>query len=249
MLEHRIKMSRGLQYGLKHTQPFEWIGMHKSQDSDTNLIRKIKASTLDVDAATILRDARHAGLMVTDIADLRQQKRRYAIIKRLMKQYTRQAARNSTASGLASGIGGIGTSLTLKSVDIGNLTIQTYRLAQRLAIINGFDPQDPAHDELITDIFLTSLGLDQDTTDTIKAQLHNQARLNIRNALYHFRAGKLLYNTAKSLGKQYTTRQALRFVPGIGLITGGWMNHRFAHQVAQQMQAAFTRAYFQHWTA
>lgn len=223
--------------------------MHRNQDSDANLIRKIKASTLDIDADAILRDARAAGLAVNDITDLRRQKKHYAVIERLMKQYTRQAARNSTASGLASGIGGIGTSLTLKSVDVGNLTIQAYRLAQRLAILNGFDPNDPAHDELITDIFLTSLGFDQDTTDTIKARLHGQEKLNFKNALYRFKAGKLLFNTAKNLGKRYTTRQALRFVPGIGLITGGWMNHRFAHQVAHRMQDAFTQAHFEHWHA
>lgn len=216
-------------------------------DCQSTLARKLRGIALDVNADAILADAREIGLPVYQIADFRYQAEQYHQLEMLMKRYIYLAALGSATSGAATGVGGIGTRLPLRGADIGNMAAQTYRLAQKLAIINGFDPTNPAHDEQITDIYLGALGFDESARETIKTQLFRKEKLTWKNSLYRLKAGRLIFNVAGKLAQKATFRQASRLMPGVSLVAGGVSNYRFADRAADYMLDAFKTAYFAQW--
>ena len=122
--------------------------------NENKTLRNIKSIILDIDQEGVFRDARSAGLQVVHIDDFRNQTQNYWRIEDIMHHYVGLAARYSAISGASAGVGGPVTAITLGGVDILNMAAQLYRLSQRLAILNGLDPENPIQKEKTQEIYL-----------------------------------------------------------------------------------------------
>ena len=115
----------------------------------TKILNKI-SEIVSVDPKDIVKDAKSKGLPVSQIEHFTTEiiVKNYRRIEDISSSYGNYAARNSAITGLASGIGGVATMVTIGGVDIVNMAAQLYRLNQRVAYLNGFDPNNPHDAEL-----------------------------------------------------------------------------------------------------
>ncbi len=168
-----------------------------------------------------LRMRIEAGLEVTKIEDFRDQAHNYWRIEDLMRQYARRAARFSAASDATSGIGGIPTAVALGGVDVAHMAAQLYwRLCQRLAILNGFDPRSPLQRERTEEVYLLALGFDTAARAALKQQLLSAASKAGKPHAYSNYILKLIVLVAEKLGTKITTKQAAKFIPVVPDATG-----------------------------
>lgn len=166
-----------------------------------------------------------------------------------MRQYARRAARLSAVSGATSGVGGIATATTLGVADIANMAAQLYRLCQRLAILNGFDPENPLQRERAEEIYLVALGFDTAAQAVLRQQLGRAASIAGKPGAYSNYILKLIILIAEKLGTQITSKQAAKFIPVVGSVLGATLNYSFATKAADKMLAEFRNDYFRTWQA
>lgn len=217
--------------------------------SEVSLIEKIKAIVLDIKSSDVIKDAQSAGLTVESIPDFRDQAHNYWRIEDVMHQYAGLAARYSAMSGASSGVGGVATAVTLGGVDIANMAAQLYRLGQRLAVLNGFDPEDSLQKEKIQEIYLLALGFDTTAQATIKQQMLKAAEIAGKRGAKQNPILKLIIFVAEKLGKDITTKQAAKFIPVIGAFAGAGLNYYFAKSAANSMIESYKREFFRTWQA
>lgn len=220
-----------------------------SNETTPSVIEKIKSIVLDIDINSVLSDANSAGLNVSGVHDFRSQAHNYWRIEDLMHNYAGLAARYSAISGATAGIGGIGTAIAIGGVDIVNMASQLYRLGQRLSVLNGFDPNDPIQNEKITEIYLYALGFDGIAQAAIKSQLIKAASIAGKRGAYSDPVIKLIIYVAEKLGKEYTSKQAAKYIPIVGLVAGATINYTFARKAANSMLESYKKEYFRTWQA
>ncbi len=217
--------------------------------NENKVIRKIKAIILDIDQEGVFRDARSAGLEVVRIDDFRNQTQNYWRIEDVMHQYAGLAARYSAISGASAGVGGPVTAITLGGADILNMAAQLYRLSQRLAILNGFDPENPLQKDKTQEIYLYALGFDAAAQAAIKQQLLRAASIAGKRGAYSNPILKLIVLMAAKLGANITSKQAVKFIPLLGGVAGATVNYIFAKTTSNKMLESFKREYFRTWQA
>jgi uncharacterized protein (DUF697 family) len=217
--------------------------------NDKNLVKKLKEIVFDVDLEGVFRDARAAGLEVTKVEDFRYQAHNYWRIEDLMRQYARRAVRFSAAGGATSGAGGVVTATTLGVADIANMAAQLYRLCQRLAILNGFDLENPLQRERAEEIYLLALGFDAAAQAVLKQQLGRAASIAGKPGAYSNYILRLIIFVAQKLGVQFTSKQAAKFIPVVGGVFGATLNYTFARGAANKMLDVFKDDYFRTWQA
>ncbi len=220
-----------------------------AQPNDKSLVKKLKEIVLDVDPEGIFRDARAAGLEVTKVEDFRYQVHNYWRIEDLMRQYARRASRFSAAGGATSGAGGVVTATTLGVADIANMAAQLYRLCQRLAVLNGFDLENPLQRERAEEIYLLALGFDAAARTALKQQLLRAASKAGKPYARSNYILKLIIFVAEKLGARITTKQAAKFIPVVGGAFGATLNYSFARGAANKMLDVFKADYFRTWQA
>ncbi|MFM4777005.1 EcsC family protein [Aeromonas veronii] len=220
-----------------------------SDETTPSVVEKIKSIVLDIDINTVLCDANSAGLNVSGVQDFRSQAHNYWRIEDLMHSYAGLAARYSAISGATAGIGGVGTAIAIGGVDIINMASQLYRLGQRLSVLNGFDPYDPIQNEKITEIYLYALGFDSVAQAAIKSQLIKAASVAGKRGAYSDPVIKLIIYVAEKLGKEYTSKQAAKYIPIVGLVAGATINYTFARKAANCMLESYKKEYFRTWQA
>jgi len=213
------------------------------------VLRKVKQVVLDINSEGVLSDARSAGLEVAAIEDFRNQAHNYWRIEDVMNQYAGLAARYSAISGLTAGIGGLPTAVTLGGVDIANMAAQLYRLCQRLAILNGFDPANPLQQEKTQEIYLYALGFDAAAQALIKQQLVRAASIAGKRGASSNVVLKLVILVAEKVGAKVTTKQAASYIPFVGGAVGAGVSYAFARTAAKKMVDSFKREYFRTWQA
>ncbi|MES2300890.1 MAG: hypothetical protein V4521_02260 [Pseudomonadota bacterium] len=125
-----------------------------------SIIAKIKDVVLNVDPKDIVADARNFGIEVSEPKDFAGHALNYSHLEKLSNKYLDSTCNMCAIGGITSGIGGIATTITLAGADIANMAAQIYRLNQKLAYLNGFDPESELHRERVQSIFFTALGLD-----------------------------------------------------------------------------------------
>lgn len=213
------------------------------------VLQKVKKVVLDINPEGVFRDARSAGLEVFTTEDFRNQAHNYWRIEDVMNQYAGLAARYSAISGATAGIGGLPTAITLGGVDIANMAAQLYRLSQRLAILNGFDPENPLQREKTQEIYLYALGFDGAAQAAIKQQLLRAASIAGKSGAKSNPVLKLIILAAEKLGAQYTSKQAAQLIPFVGGVVGAGVNYTFARVASKKMLEAFKGEYFRTWQA
>lgn len=214
-----------------------------------SLVKQLKEIVLDVDPEGVFRDARAAGLEVTKVEDFRYQAHNYWRIEDLMHQYARRAARFSAAGGATSGAGGVVTATTLGVADIANMAAQLYRLCQRLAVLNGFDLENPLQRERAEEIYLLALGFDAAAQAVLKQQLGRAASIAGKRGAYSNYILRLIIIVAEKLGTKITSKQAAKFIPVVGGVFGATLNYTFARGAANKMLDVFKDDYFRTWQA
>jgi len=213
------------------------------------VLKKVKTVVLDINPEGVFRDARSAGLEVFGVEDFRTQAHNYWRIEDVMRQYAGLAARYSAISGVTAGIGGLPTAIALGGVDIANMAAQLYRLSQRLAILNGFDPENPLQREKTQEIYLYALGFDAAAQAAVKQQLLRAATIAGKRGARSNPVLKLVLLVAQKLGAQFSTKQAANFIPFVGAVVGAGVNYTFARVAAKKMLESFTREYSRTWQA
>lgn len=117
-----------------------------SWDNLTGYIGRV----IEVSPEEVIADARSAGLFISSIDEFRSATpEERAIIGRLAYYFVNQAAKWCTFGGATSGMGGPLTAVALGAADFIHIAGRLYRLCLRLAILNGLDPREPAHQEQI----------------------------------------------------------------------------------------------------
>lgn len=217
--------------------------------NENKTLRNIKSIILDIDQEGVFRDARSAGLQVVHIDDFRNQTQNYWRIEDIMHHYVGLAARYSAISGASAGVGGPVTAITLGGVDILNMAAQLYRLSQRLAILNGLDPENPIQKEKTQEIYLYALGFDAAAQAAIKQQLLRAASIAGKRGAYNNQLLKLIVLVAAKLGASITSKQAVKFIPLLGGVAGATVNYTFAKTASKKMVESFKREYFRTWQA
>lgn len=220
-----------------------------TEPNDKSLVKKLKEIVLDVDPEGVFKDARAAGLEVTKVEDFRGQAHNYWRIEDLMRQYARRAARFSAASGATSGVGGAPTAIALGGVDVAHMAAQLYWLCQRLAVLNGFDPENPLQRERTEEVYLLALGFDAAARLALKHQLGRAANIAGKRGAYSNYILKLIVFVAGKLGPQITSKQAAKFIPVVGGAFGATLNYAFARGAANKMLDEFRNDYFRTWQA
>lgn len=222
----------------------------RAMSDDLTIFSKVQNIISDIDPQDILRDARAYGLNVWSVEDLINQSHNYVFIERLMKKYATLAATYSAASGLTSGIGGAVTAVTLAGVDIANMAAQLYRLNQRMAVLNGFNPENKIHQEKSQIIYLKALGFDAAAQAVIRTQvLKAVAEKVTKTGPSANVVVRLIMEAAKLLGVKLSKKQAVKIVPVVGAVVGGGMNYLFAKNAAENMISEYKSDYFDRWQA
>ena len=220
-----------------------------SKYDSRRVLRRVKEVGLDIHPEGVLCDARSAGLEVVKLEDFRDQAHNYWRIEDLMNHYAGLAARYSAISGATAGIGGPATAITLGGVDIANMAAQLYRLSQRLAILNGFDPENPLQREKTQEIYLYALGFDSAAQAAIKQQLLRAGNIAGKRGAYNNPVLKLIVLVAEKLGGSITSKQAAKYIPLVGGVAGAGINYTFARTASRKMLGLFKDEYFRTWQA
>ena len=216
--------------------------------SEMTIIDKIKDVVLNVDPNSIVQDAKAAGMEVSNPSDFVRQAENYAYIEKLSEKYASTAIKYCALSGFTSGIGGLVTTLTLASADVANMAAQLYRLNQKLALINGFDPENELHNERAQTIFMTALGIDVTAQAGIRTLVTKAATENLtKRGPASAPAIRLIMEVTKIFGVNITKAQAGKVVPFVGGAIGGGVNYMFSKSISKKMIADYKSDYFDRW--
>ncbi|ALR23292.1 EcsC family protein [Sphingobium baderi] len=216
--------------------------------NELTIIEKIKDIVLNVDPASVVKDAKDMGMDVSEAADFVRQAHNYAHIERLSGKYAGMTATLCAASGFTSGVGGVTTTVVLAGADIANMAAQLYRLNQKLALLNGFDPDNELHNDRAQTIFMAALGLDATAQAGIRAIVTKAATENLaKRGPASTPVIRLVMEIAKILGVKLTKTQAGKLIPFVGGIVGGGVNYMFAKSMTKKMLADYKSDYFDRW--
>lgn len=220
----------------------------KFMSNELSIINKIKSIVVDIDPDKIVSDAKSIGFNVCNPADFSKQAENYAYIEILSKKYCISATYFCAVGGLTSGVGGVPTMIALGTADIVNMAAQLYRLNQKLALINGFDPSSELHTERAQAIYLTALGIDATAQSGIRATVAAAAKENLlKRGPASSPVIRLIMEVVKILGGRITKVQAAKLVPVLGGVIGGSVNYVFAKSMAEKMLSDYKSDYFDRW--
>ncbi|NBC35907.1 EcsC family protein [Novosphingobium sp. FSY-8] len=215
---------------------------------DVSILEKIKDYVLNVDPEGVVRDAKLMGMDITCPADFANNAHNYTYIERLSQKYADTCAKYCAASGLTSGVGGITTTITLAGADIANMAAQLYWLNQKLALLNGFEPENDLHNQRSQAIFMTALGIEQTAQAAIRATVAKVAAENLaKKGPASAPVIRLIMEIAKIIGVKITKIQAGKLIPIIGGVIGASLNYYFSTQMSKKMMNDYKSDYFDRW--
>ncbi|MCX7285053.1 MAG: EcsC family protein [Novosphingobium sp.] len=213
-----------------------------------SIVKKVQDVILKVNAEDVLRDAQSYGLKVSELDDFTNQAHDYAYIEKLSIKYAENAVKLCALGGFSSGFGGVVATITFSSADIANMAAQLYRLNQKLALLNGFDPSSELHNESMQTKFMTALGIDALAQAGIRTLVTKAASENLlKKGAASSPAVRLIMEIVKILGPKITKVQAGKLVPVLGGVIGGGVNYIFAKSVTKKLLADYKSDYFDRW--
>lgn len=217
------------------------------QANNQDYPEELKLGFFDIDPETVLKDARNKGLKVSKVEDFRDQADNYDAIENLMNEYLDNYARYSAMGGATSGIGGITTSITLSSLELANTATHLYRLSQRFAVLNGFDPQHPLHQDKVYNIYLSTLGFKAATQTALKYILFRANRSNNDKSISSRLFLSVIARLARKVGSDISSRNVSKLIPLVGGVVGAYTSYNYAYDTGNSMQDAFKKQYYSDW--
>ena len=211
------------------------------------MLSTIKHSIIDIDPEDVLDYARGKNMEVDNIEDFRDQAASYEQIEDIMEDYRLSHARWSSIGGLTTGIGGFTTAVTVAGIDTVSLAVQLYRLAQRFAVLNGFDGRDPLQKDKMLNIYFEALSINGVAQATLKHQLLKASAIAGSREVSENFVLKIIAKIGKVFGQRISSKRAGRLVPIFGGLVGASVNYSFAKRTSKSMQKAYKRAYFETW--
>lgn len=204
------------------------------------------SNIINVNPQDVMQDIKAKGLPVDTFDDLNTNIiiKNYRRIEDMSQSYCNYAARNSAVTGLASGFGGWSTMITIGGVDILNMAAQLYRLNQRVAYLNGFNPNNPHDSELTKEIYLYSLGFDRAAVASMQAIMTKAANIAGKKGANSNYILKFIIQVASILGVKLNTKQAAKYIPIVGGVLGGGINYTFAKKTATAIQKRYKEEFF-----
>lgn len=209
--------------------------------------KEIKTGFFDIDPETVLEDARKKGLKVSKVEDFRDQADNYGTIEDLMKGYIDNYALYNALGGATSGIGGIATSITLSGFELANTATQLYRLSQQFAVLNGFDPHHPFHQDKIYDIYLNTLGFKAASQAALKYILFRVSISDHETLITSRLLSSVITRLARKVGSDISSRNVSGYIPFVGGAVGAYTSYNYAYDTGNSMRVAFKKQYYSNW--
>ena len=181
----------------------------------------------------ILADARGLGIRVTSIAELRAV--RASVLDGLADQYIHNAKLMTSLSGAGLGAGG----LVFAGPELSILGASLVRLAQRLAIVYGFDYKNPAEEIHVWTAIARSLGVENIVDGTSKVAVRSIPRLLATGPARSGIFKSLIRMIAARLGLLVTERGFARALPLVGAGVAAVSNFQLIRDLGGRLQGYF----------
>ncbi len=217
------------------------------QANNRDYPKEFKLGFFDIDPETVLEDARNKGLKVWKVEDFRDQSENYGTIEDLMTEYLNNYAFYNAIGGATTGIGGITTSITLSSFELANTATHLYRLSQQFAVLNGFDPEYPFHQDKVYNIYLSTLGFKAASQTALKYILFRVSRLNNDKPITFRLFSSVITRLARKVGSDISSRNVSKLIPFVGSAVGAYTSYNYAYDTGNSMRDAFKKLYYSDW--
>lgn len=181
----------------------------------------------------VLADARGLGIKVSSIAELRSV--RTSVLDSLADQYIRNAKLMTSLSGAGLGAGG----LVLAGPELSILSASIVRLAQRLAVVYGFDYKSPAESLHVWSAIARALGVENITDGTSKVAVRSIPKLLATGPARSGVFKSLIRMIAARLGLLVTERGLARALPLVGAGVAAVSNFQLIRDLGGKIQGYF----------
>lgn len=188
---------------------------------------------ISVSPEDVLADARGLGIKVASIAELRSV--RTSVLDGLADQYIRNAKLMTSLSGAGLGAGG----LVLAGPELSILSASIVRLAQRLAVVYGFDYQSPAESLHVWSAIARALGVENITDGTSKVAVRSIPKLLATGPARSGVFKSLIRMIAARLGLLVTERGLARALPLVGAGVAAVSNYQLIRDLGGKIQGYF----------
>lgn len=187
---------------------------------------------ISVSTEDILADAKGLGIQVSSIDELRLV--RTTVLDGLADQYIRNAKLMTSLSGAGLGAGG----LLFAGPEISILAANILRMAQRLAIVYGFDYRKPGEALHVWAALARALGVEKVSDGAGSVAVRNLPKLlagGTRTQAFK----SLIKLIAARLGLLVTERGLARALPLVGAAVAGVTNFQLVKDLGGKIQAYF----------
>lgn len=187
---------------------------------------------ISVSTDDILADAKGLGIQISSIDELRSV--RTTVLDGLADQYIRNAKLMTSLSGAGLGAGG----LLMAGPEISILAANILRMAQRLAIVYGFDYRKPGEALHVWAALARALGVEKVSDGAGSVAVRNLPKLLAGGARTQaFKS--LIKMIAARLGLLVTERGLARALPLVGAAVAGVTNYQLVRDLGGKIQSYF----------
>ena len=187
---------------------------------------------ISVSTEDILADAKGLGIQVSSIDELRAV--RTSVLDGLADQYIRNAKLMTSLSGAGLGAGG----LLFAGPEISILAANILRMAQRLAIVYGFDYRKPGEALHVWTALARALGVEKVSDGASSIAVRNLPKL-LASGTRTQAFKSLIKLIAARLGLLVTERGLARALPLVGAAVAGVTNFQLVRDLGGKIQAYF----------
>ena len=208
---------------------------HKSQEPRPSegswLLRVYELISVSTD--DIVTDAKGLGIRITSVDELKSV--RTSVLDGLADQYIRNAKLMTSLSGAGLGAGGI----MLVGPELSILAASLLRLAQRLAVVYGFDYSKPGEALHVWAAIARALGVEKVSDGTSQVAVRNLPKLLAVGPARSQAFKSLIKMIAARLGLLVTERGLARALPLVGAGVAAVTNYQMVRDLGAKMQAYF----------
>lgn len=216
------------------TNPWRQVLQEVADRMDAELLKALYERA-SLRTADIRRELDEAGLPRAD-ADLA------VPLEELDRSARTLIDRAERAAFLRGAVGGLGGALTIPPEILAAL-VQALRLAQRLAVVYGHDPETDAGRLLLARAMSAALGIELPMEGQLTTRVSDIPALIRRQLPTARRAGPWLARIAAVRLATSVGRRLGRALPGLGAALGGVQARRALHDQAEAIHAVLRRAW------
>ena len=188
---------------------------------------------ISVSSEDILADAKGLGIQISSVEELRSV--RTSVLDGLADQYIRNAKLMTSLSGAGLGAGG----LILVGPELSILAANILRMAQRLAIVYGFDYKQPGEALHVWAALARALGVEKIKDGAGTVAVRNLPKILATGAARTQAFKTLIKMIAARLGLLVTERSLARALPLVGAAVAGVTNYQLVRDLGGKIQSYF----------